>query len=88
VPVDLDAAYRLDPRVAIRSEPFGALCYHYGNRRLTFLRSPDMVRVVEGFAQETTVVDALRGAGVDEARWPAFASALGALAASEVLVAR
>ncbi|MGZ4705982.1 MAG: mycofactocin biosynthesis chaperone MftB, partial [Acidimicrobiales bacterium] len=27
--------YRLDPRVALRPEPFGALAYHYGNRRLT-----------------------------------------------------
>jgi putative mycofactocin binding protein MftB len=35
--VDLDRPYRLSPRVAPHPEPFGALAYHYGNRRLTFL---------------------------------------------------
>jgi len=33
----LDEALALSPSVALRSEPFGALAYHFGNRRLTFL---------------------------------------------------
>ena len=33
---DPDAPHRLSPRVGLRPEPFGALAYHYGNRRLTF----------------------------------------------------
>jgi putative mycofactocin binding protein MftB len=36
----------MHPQVALRPEPFGALAYHYGNRRLVFLRHPDIVRVV------------------------------------------
>ncbi len=61
--MNLEGAYRLDPQVALRPEPFGALAYHYGNRRLVFLRSPDMVRVVEALADQPTVADALAGGG-------------------------
>ena len=42
----LTGAWELDPQVALRPEPFGALAYHYGNRRLTFLRSSDLVELV------------------------------------------
>ena len=42
----LDRRLALDPQVALRPEPFGALAYHYGNRRLIFLKHPDVVRVV------------------------------------------
>ena len=44
----LDRRLALDPQVALRPEPFGALAYHYGNRRLIFLKHPDVVRVVRG----------------------------------------
>ncbi|MCY7299756.1 MAG: mycofactocin biosynthesis chaperone MftB, partial [Ilumatobacteraceae bacterium] len=33
----LGVALALHPQVALRPEPFGALAYHYGNRRLVFL---------------------------------------------------
>ena len=42
----LDRRLALDPQVALRPEPFGALAYHYGNRRLVFLKHPDVVSVV------------------------------------------
>ena len=84
----LDGAYRLDDQVALRPEPFGALAYHYGNRRLTFLRSPDMVRVVEGLATAGSVAEALKEAGIAPRRWPSFVSALTELAASGVIRAR
>ena len=45
--VMLDRRLELDPRVAMRPERFGALAYHYGNRRLIFLKHPDVVRVIE-----------------------------------------
>ena len=35
---DLNRGWRLSPAVALRPEPFGALAYHFGNRRLSFLR--------------------------------------------------
>jgi putative mycofactocin binding protein MftB len=86
--VNLGGAYRLDPQVALRPEPFGALAYHYGNRRLVFLRSPDMVRVVEALADQPTVADALEAVAIDQKRWPSFMSALTDLESSEVIRAR
>lgn len=86
--VELTSAYRLDPQVAVRPEPFGALCYHYGNRRLTFLKSREMVAVVSALDAAPSLACALREAGVAEPRWPAFVAALSALASSEVIHAR
>ena len=43
--LDLDAAWRLDPQVSIRPERFGALLYHFGTRRLSFLKSPKLLAV-------------------------------------------
>ncbi len=37
---------RLHPDVAVREEPFGALAYHYGNRKLVFLKHHGLVEVV------------------------------------------
>ena len=84
----LESAYELDPQVSLRPEPFGALAYHYGTRRLVFLRSPDIVRVVESLDQQDSLAAALDAAEIEHRRWPAFVSALTDLAASEVIRAR
>jgi putative mycofactocin binding protein MftB len=83
--VSADRAYDLDPQVAIRPEPFGALCYHYGNRRLTFLRSPEIVAVVEALAGAATLGDAFELVGVAEERRSTFLKALDQLAASGMI---
>ena len=85
VALDLDTPCRLDPQVALRPEPFGALAYHYGNRRLIFLRHPDIVRVVEELGEGTPVRDALEAQQVDESRWPSFVAALSSLADSGIV---
>ncbi len=87
-PATFDAAarWRLDPNVALRPEPFGALAYHYGTRRLTFLRSPllvDVVRALDGHASATDAV----AATVPEPRRDAFLRALSSLATSGFIVA-
>jgi len=84
----LDHPYQLDPQVALRPEPFGALAYHYGNRRRVFLRSPEMVKVVRALEDADTAADALRECGIAEPRWPSFAKALTHLESSEVIRAR
>jgi len=86
--VELDRAYRLDPRVSLRPEEFGALVYHFGNRKLSFLKHPDLLRVLEQLDNEPTLADALEAAGVDRSRWPSFLRALDTLEDSEMVRAR
>jgi mycofactocin biosynthesis protein MftB len=81
----LDRKLVLDPQVALRPEPFGALAYHYGNRRLVFLKHRDVVRVVRALGDHDTVADALRACDIAESRWPSFVAALESLLTSEVL---
>ncbi len=81
----LDRKLVLDPQVALRPEPFGALAYHYGNRRLVFLKHPDVVRVVHALADHDTVAETLRACDIAESRWPSFVRALESLQSSEVL---
>ncbi|MEO1064487.1 MAG: mycofactocin biosynthesis chaperone MftB [Actinomycetota bacterium] len=82
---DPGSAYRLHERVAIRPEPFGAMAYHYGNRRLNFLRHPDLVALVETLGDHGSVDEALAASDIDERRWPSFRKALASLAASDFL---
>jgi putative mycofactocin binding protein MftB len=86
--MDLGQPYGLDPRVSVRPEEFGALVYHFGNRRLSFLKSPEMLRVLEQLDNEPTLGGALEAAGVDRRRWPSFLEALETLEASEMVRAR
>jgi len=83
---DADRSWRLHDRVALRPEPFGALAYHYGNRRLTFLRSPDLVTLVESLETQPSARAAFDAAGLATTRWPSFEKALTSLAAGEFLV--
>jgi len=87
VTFNLDAPYRLHDRVALRPEPFGALAYHYGNRRLNFLRAPELVSLVESLGDHESIRAALSASDIDERRWPSFEKALASLAKSDVLVA-
>lgn len=84
----LDRALALHPQVALRPEPFGALAYHYGNRRLIFLKHPDVVAVVRVLADHESLGAALAACGIAESRWPSFDTAMSSLLASEVLVER
>jgi putative mycofactocin binding protein MftB len=83
--MSLDSGWQLHPRVSLRPEPFGALAYHYDNRRLNFLRSPDLVRVINSLGDHTTVALALSDCGIDPQQWPTFEKALSSLAASDFL---
>lgn len=86
--VTLQSAYELHPQVAIRPEPFGALAYHYGNRKLVFLKHPDVVAVLQDIASYDSVADTLRAHHVAPERWDAFISALSSLEISEILRVR
>jgi putative mycofactocin binding protein MftB len=86
--IQLGDALELDPQVSLRPEPFGALAYHFGTRRLSFLRSPAIVAVVEGLAEADNVRGALEASGVAPERWPAFLTALNKLADSAMIRVR
>ena len=81
---DVGRPWRLHPQVALREESFGALAYHYGNRRLIFLRSPDLVELVESLERFESAGAAL-DATVEPARRGSYERALARLAASEVI---
>jgi len=85
---DPSQPYVLDPQVAIRPEPFGGLAYHYGNRRLTFLRDPLLVELVRDLEQHPSVDAALAASPIEPTRWPSFRRALSSLTESEVVRAR
>jgi putative mycofactocin binding protein MftB len=81
----LDEPWALSPSVALRPEPFGALAYHFGNRKLTFLKRPELVAVVRGLANAPDVRSALHSAGVPEREHAAYADALRGLAATDMI---
>lgn len=81
---DSSAGYRLDPKVALRPEPFGALAYHYGSRRLTFLRTPLLTDVVRHLGEYPSVDSALADR-VPEAERGSYRRALSQLASSEFI---
>jgi putative mycofactocin binding protein MftB len=85
---DVDGAWALDDRVALRAESFGALAYHFGTRRLSFLKHPQLVRVVEELGEHERAADALRAAGVAPDREAAMTRALGTLAETGMIVPR
>lgn len=77
--------YALHPQVGLRDEQFGALAYHYGNRRLTFLADPKLVAVLRTGEDYADVDTALAAADVPAEEWPAYKTALQRLADSEVV---
>ena len=79
-----ERAWRLNPQVALRDESFGALAYHYGNRRLVFLKSRTLVTLVGSLAEYPSASAAIE-ACVPVGSHAAYERALARLAASEVI---
>lgn len=86
---DVTAAWRLNPKVALRPEPFGALLYHFGTRKLSFLKNLTVVGIVASLADHDSAQDALVAAGVSAPPERAlYLQALSALAASGMITPR
>ena len=85
---DLDRPWQLHPQVSVRPERFGALLYHFGTRRLSFLKSPALLTVVSSLGAAPSAREACQSAGVTEAELPAYAAALKTLASSKMICAR
>lgn len=84
---DPSIAWALDDQVALRPEPFGALAYHFGTRRLSFLKSPVLVRLVRSLVEHPSADDACDALGIDADR-PKMLCALKTLADTGMIVRR
>ena len=84
---DADRGWRLHPQVAVRPEPFGALLYHFGTRKLSFLKNRTILALVETLGDHDDVRLRVSRSRYRRrrARVPTC-SALGTLAASNMLV--
>jgi mycofactocin biosynthesis protein MftB len=87
-PYDPTRAWALHPQVSLRPESFGALAYHFGTRRLSFLKSRTLLAVVESLADQPSGLAACRAAGVAPAELGAYEQALDALAGSGMICER
>lgn len=85
---DLDRAWDLHPQVSVRPEPFGALLYHFGTRRLSFLKDRGLLSVVQALATAPTARAACQAAGAGEDDVARYTRALAVLARSRMLTER
>ena len=85
---DLEAGWRVHPQVAIRPERFGALLYHFGTRRLSFVKTPTLLKVVERLGSAGSARAACVEAGVQMSQLPSYATALQTLARSQMITRR
>ncbi|MCZ2858963.1 mycofactocin biosynthesis chaperone MftB [Blastococcus sp. VKM Ac-2987] len=88
VAFDADLPWRRAGSVALRPEPFGALVYHFGNRKLSFLKSKTLVAVVEALAEHPSAAATLTACGVPDAQRGAYVKALADLARSQMIERR
>jgi putative mycofactocin binding protein MftB len=86
--INLDQGWDIHPKVSVRPEPFGALLYHFGTRRLSFLKDRTLLAVVQGLATAPTVRDACNSAGIADGDLPRYQRALDTLAQSSMVVER
>ena len=85
---DADLAWQRAANVVLRPEPFGALAYDFTSRRLSFLKTPGLVRVVEQLGVSASARSALDAAGIPEAEHARYLAALASLARSAMIVPR
>lgn len=83
---DPDVSWRLHPQVAVRPEPFGALLYHFGTRKLSFLKNRTIVDIVTSLADHPDARSACRAAGIADEDATPYLHALAVLVRSNMLV--
>ena len=85
---DPDLPWQRARSVALRPEPFGALVYHFGTRKLSFLKSETLVRVVETLGDHPSATAALVACDVPASRRATYLTALADLARSRMIERR
>lgn len=81
-----DAPYKLSPQVSVRPEPFGALLYHFGTRKLSFLKDLTLVNIVRSLEEQPSPRAAVQAAGVAESSYQSYIGAVSSLATSQMVV--
>lgn len=82
---DCERPYHLSSGVTLRPEPFGALAYHFGQRRLTYFASGELVAVLDQLSGGRSVTEAMTAAGIPAGTRPIVARALATLVERGVL---
>jgi len=70
----------------VRPEPFGALLYHFGTRKLSFLKNTKIVEIVSSLSEHSNARSACRAAGIADTEQAPYLHALGVLVQSNMLV--
>ena len=86
--LDLGVAWDVHPQVAVRPEPFGALLYHFGSRRLSFLKDPVLLAVLEALPAQESLLSSCEAAGLASPPPACVTAALETLAATGMIVRR
>ena len=84
----LDRAWDVSPGVSVRPERFGALLYHFGTRRLSFLKDRRLLAAVQALGAEPTARAALVTAGIGPAETATYARALTTLVRTSMIEPR
>jgi len=87
-PFDPELPWQRSRSVALRPEPFGALVYSFSTRKLSFLKSKALVRVVETLGDHPTATATLAACDVPEAQRASYVKALADLARSHMIEPR
>ncbi|MDI9897128.1 mycofactocin biosynthesis chaperone MftB [Rhodococcus sp. IEGM 1381] len=86
--LDVDVPWALHPQVALRPESFGALLYHFGTRKLSFLKNRTIVAIIESFPDHPDMRAAIAAAGITESGSAPYVKALATLADSKMITPR
>jgi mycofactocin biosynthesis protein MftB len=86
--IDLDRAWDLHPQVSVRPEPFGALLYHFGTRKLSFLKDRRLLAILQCLKDRPTARAACTAAGVPPSELSRYDAALAVLVQSSMLIER
>lgn len=87
--MNLAAPYKLNSRVGLRIEPFGATAYHYDTRRLVFMKTVglvDLIQSLESYGSADGAIDAAAGGEPKQVRQ--FEAALSSLVDSGIVCER
>ena len=84
----LDRAWAVSPGVSVRPESFGALLYHFGTRRLSFLKDPRLLSVVQHLPTSSSAREACLAAGLAETELATYDRALRTLADTDMIEER